>query len=157
MNGNEEAKLLTLMEAMFNGQKRTLNMVEAAIEKFSSTETEITKLNRKMNSMQEVMLRQNGTVHTLLLNLQNDSSNLRSDFLNLRNEISARLDAIVARLEDIDRLLDERASDIKRAQIDLISQYNDVLNAVQDSSQAARMVRDLDVRLTEVENKIARL
>ncbi|TWF57028.1 hypothetical protein [Neorhizobium alkalisoli] len=150
MNGNEEAKLLALMEAMFNGQKRTLNMVEAAIEKFSSTETEITKLNRGMNTLQELLLRQNGAAHTLLLNLQND-------FSNLRNEISSRFDAIVARLEDIDRLLDERANDIKRAQIDLISQYNEVLNAVQDSSQAARMARDLDVRLTEVENKIARL
>lgn len=58
MTGSDETKLLALIEALFNGQKRTLTMVEAAIEKFSTVETEITKLNRKMNSLHELSSRQ---------------------------------------------------------------------------------------------------
>ncbi|MFS2150967.1 hypothetical protein [Rhizobium sp. Rhizsp42] len=57
MSDSETAKMLAIMEAMFNGQKRTLGMVEAAIDKFSTVETEISKLNRKMNSLHELVLR----------------------------------------------------------------------------------------------------
>jgi len=85
---NEETKLLALMEAMFNGQKRTLGMVEAAIEKFGSVETEITKLNRKMNTLHELALRQH-------------------------SETSGRLEAISSRMEETERLLDDRARDLR--------------------------------------------
>ncbi|MBB3963667.1 hypothetical protein [Rhizobium metallidurans] len=57
MGDSETARMLAMMEAMFNGQKRTLGMVEAAIDKFSTVETEISKLNRKMNSLHELALR----------------------------------------------------------------------------------------------------
>lgn len=121
MSGNEETKLLALMEAMFNGQKRTLGMVETAIEKFSSVETEIAKLNRKMNAVHELALRQHG-------------------------ETSGRLEAISARLEETERLLDDRARDLTRTQIDVVGQYNEVLTALQDASHAfaspRRSVRD---------------
>jgi hypothetical protein len=129
---NEETKLLALMEAMFNGQKRTLGMVEAAIEKFGSVETEITKLNRKMNTLHELALRQH-------------------------SETSGRLEAISSRIEETERLLDDRARDLSRTQIDVVGQYNEVLTALQDASHASRLAEEVSSRLTEVENKIAHM
>ncbi|WP_105441019.1 hypothetical protein [Neorhizobium sp. T25_13] len=132
MSENEETKLLALMEAMFNGQKRTLGMVEAAIEKFGSVETEITKLNRKMNTLHELALRQH-------------------------SETSGRLEAISSRIEETERLLDDRARDLSRTQIDVVGQYNEVLTALQDASHASRLAEEVSSRLTEVENKIAHM
>lgn len=132
MSENEETKLLALMEAMFNGQKRTLGMVEAAIEKFGSVETEITKLNRKMNALHELALRQH-------------------------SETSGRLEAISSRLEETERLLDDRARDLSRTQIDVVGQYNEVLTALQDASHASRLAEEVSSRLTEVENKISHM
>ncbi|MDM9628119.1 hypothetical protein QTL95_19690 [Rhizobium sp. S152] len=129
---DEEKKLLALMEAMFNGQKRTLGMVEAAIEKFNSVEIEITKLNRKMNGLHDITVRQH-------------------------SETSGRLDAISARLDETERLLDDRARDLARTQIDLAGQYNDVLTALRDSAHASRSADELGARLADVENKIAHL
>jgi hypothetical protein len=129
---NEETKLLALMEAMFNGQKRTLGMVEAAIEKFGSVETEITKLNRKMNTLHELALRQH-------------------------SETSGRLEAISSRMEETERLIDDRARDLSRTQIDVVGQYNEVLTALQDASHASRLAEEVSSRLTEVENKIAHM
>lgn len=132
MGEGEEAKLLALMEAMFNGQKRTLSMVEAAIDKFNSVETEITKLNRRMNMLHELTVRQHG-------------------------ETSGRLDAISARLEDTERLVDERARDLSRTQIEVVGQYNDVLTALRDASQAFRLAEEVKGGLAEIEKRIARL
>lgn len=132
MGEGEEAKLLALMEAMFNGQKRTLSMVEAAIDKFNSVETEITKLNRRMNTLHELTVRQHG-------------------------ETSGRLDAISARLEDTERLVDERARDLSRTQIEVVGQYNDVLTALRDASQAFRLAEEVKGGLAEIEKRIARL
>nr|WP_250814079.1 hypothetical protein [Neorhizobium tomejilense] len=132
MSENEETKLLALMEAMFNGQKRTLGMVEAAIEKFGSVETEITKLNRKMNTLHELALRQH-------------------------SETSGRLEAISSRMEETERLIDDRARDLSRTQIDVVGQYNEVLTALQDASHASRLAEEVSSRLTEVENKIAHM
>jgi hypothetical protein len=132
VSDSETAKMLAIMEAMFNGQKRTLGMVEAAIDKFSTVEIEISKLNRKMNSLHELALRHH-------------------------SETSGRLEAISARLEETERLLDDRANDLKRTQIDVVWQYNEVLTALRDASHASRIAEEVQSRLTEVEAKIAHL
>ncbi len=132
MSDSETAKMLAMMEAMFNGQKRTLGMVEAAINKFSTVESEISKLNRKVNGLNELALRHH-------------------------SETSGRLEAISARLEETERLLDDRAVDLKRTQIDVVGQYNEVLTALGDASHASRIAEEVRSRLTEVEAKIAHL
>ncbi|MDH4413305.1 MAG: hypothetical protein QE484_08370 [Rhizobium sp.] len=130
MAGTDETKLLALMEALFNGQKRTLTMVEAAIEKFSTVETEITKLNRKMNSLHDLASRQH-------------------------SETSARLGAMISRLDEAEAMLDERSRDIKRTQIEVVGQYNEVLTALQDASNAFRIAEDVNTRLIVVESKLS--
>jgi uncharacterized phage infection (PIP) family protein YhgE len=130
MAGTEDTKLLALIEALFNGQKRTLSMVEAAIEKFSTVETEITKLNRKMNSLQDLASRHH-------------------------SETSNRLSAIISRIDEAEAVLDERSRDFKRTQIEVVGQYNDVLNALQDASNAFRIAEDVNTRLLAVEAKLS--
>lgn len=132
MADSEESKLLSVISAMFEGQKRTLGMVEAAIEKFSSVETEITKLNRKMNALHEIGLRHH-------------------------SETSNRLEAISARIEETERLLDDRSGDIMRTQIDVVGQYNEVLTALRDASHAFRIAEEVRTRLNEVEQRIAHI
>ncbi len=132
MTEGEEARLLAIMNAMFEGQKRTLGMVEAAIEKFDSVGTEITKLNRRMNALQELAVRNHA-------------------------ETSGRLDAISFRLEETERVLDEHGRVIKKMQIEVVSQYNEVLTAVRDASYASRIADGMDARLAEVERRIAHL
>lgn len=130
MAGTDETKLLSLVEALFNGQKRTLSMVEAAIEKFSTVETEITKLNRKMNSLHELASRHH-------------------------SETSTRLGAIISRIDEAEAMLDERSRDIKRTQIEVVGQYNEVLTALQDASNAMRIAEDVNTRLITVESKLS--
>ncbi|MFN4206103.1 MAG: hypothetical protein ACK4HG_06885 [Agrobacterium albertimagni] len=130
MTGMDETKLLALIESVFNGQRRTLSMVEAAIEKFGSIETEITKLNRKMNSLHEVASQHH-------------------------SETSTRLGAIISRLDEAEAMLDERSRDIKRTQIEVVGQYNEVLTALQDASNAMRIADDLNTRLITVESKLS--
>ncbi|MCD2180127.1 hypothetical protein [Rhizobium sp. C1] len=132
MTEGEEARLLAIMNAMFEGQKRTLGMVEAAIEKFDSVGTEITKLNRRMNALQELAVRNHA-------------------------ETSGRLDAISFRLEETERVLDEHGRVIKKMQIEVVSQYNEVLTALRDASYASRIADGMDARLAEVERRIAHL
>ncbi len=132
MTEGEEARLLAIMNAMFEGQKRTLGMVEAAIEKFDSVGTEITKLNRRMNALQELAVRNHA-------------------------ETSGRLDAISFRLEENERVLDEHGRVIKKMQIEVVSQYNEVLTALRDASYASRVADGMDARLAEVERRIAHL
>lgn len=130
MTGPEDTKLLALIEALFNGQKRTLNMVEAAIEKFSTVETEITKLNRKMNSLHELASLHHG-------------------------ETTTRLGAIISRIDEAETLLDERSRDLKRTQIEVVGQYNEVLTALQDASNAFRIAEEVNTRLVVVEGKLS--
>lgn len=132
MTEGEEARLLAIMNAMFEGQKRTLGMVEAAIEKFDSVGTEITKLNRRLNALQELAVRNHA-------------------------ETSGRLDAISFRLEENERVLDEHGRVIKKMQIEVVSQYNEVLTALRDASYASRIADGMDARLAEVERRIAHL
>jgi uncharacterized phage infection (PIP) family protein YhgE len=130
MAGTDETKLLSLVEALFNGQKRTLSMVEAATEKFSTVETEITKLNRKINSLHELASRHH-------------------------SETSTRLGAIISRMDEAEAMLDERSRDIKRTQIEVVGQYNEVLTALQDASNAMRIAEDVNTRLITVESKLS--
>ena len=164
MNENGEAKLLALMEALFNGQKRTLGMVEAAIEKFSTVETEIIKLNRKVNGLQELALRQQSETSGRLdavsaqMGLLDDRlDNLNELALRHQRETSGRLEAISARFEETEKLLDDRAGDITRIQIDVVGQYNEVLTALRDASHAFRIAEEVSARLTEAERRIAHL
>jgi len=129
MTDEDPSRLLPLLNALFEGQRRTLGMVEAAINKFSSVETEITKLNRKMNGLQEVVVRQH-------------------------SETTGRLDALATRMEDTERLLDDRARDMKSAQIDLAGQYNDILTALQNSSHALRLSEENSARIDELERRL---
>ncbi|MFN3364134.1 hypothetical protein D4A92_12410 [Rhizobium rosettiformans] len=130
MTGMDETKLLALIESVFNGQRRTLSMVEAAIEKFGSIEIEITKLNRKMNSLHELASQHH-------------------------SETSTRLGAIISRLDEAETMLDERSRDIKRTQIEVVGQYNEVLTALQDAANAMRIAEDLNTRLIAVESKLS--
>ncbi|MFN3502548.1 MAG: hypothetical protein ACK4ZJ_09815 [Allorhizobium sp.] len=130
MTGMDETKLLALIESVFNGQRRTSSMVEAAIEKFGSIEIEITKLNRKMNSLHELASQHH-------------------------SETSTRLGAIISRLDEAETMLDERSRDIKRTQIEVVGQYNEVLTALQDAANAMRIAEDLNTRLIAVESKLS--
>ncbi len=106
-NNDDPERLLPLLEALFEGQRRTLGMVETAINRFSAVETEITLLNRKMNGLQETTVQQVGNIEELLVRQHASTAN--------------RLNAIHARIEDTERLLDDRTRDIKSAQLDLAS------------------------------------
>lgn len=130
MTGMDETKLLALIESVFNGQRRTSSMVEAAIEKFGSIEIEITKLNRKMNSLHELASQHH-------------------------SETSTRLGAIISRLDEAETMLDERSRDIKRTQIEVVGQYNEVLTALQDAANAMRIAEDLNTHLIAVESKLS--
>ncbi len=141
MSDNEATKLLPLLNALFEGRRRTLGMVEAAIENFSSVETEITKLNRKMNGLQDSNMRQFGTLQELAV--------------RQHGETTGRLDAVSVRIEDMERQLDERARDVKRTQIDLTGQYNDILTALQNASQALRISEETSIRLHDLENRMS--
>lgn len=140
MTDQDPARLLPLLNALFEGQRRTLGMVEAAINKFSSVETEITKLNRKVNGLQESTTQQIGGLEELMV--------------RHHHATTGRLDALATRLEDTERLLDDRARDMKSAQIDLAGQYNDILTALQNSSHALRLSEENSVRINELEQRL---
>jgi len=139
-NNDDPERLLPLLEALFEGQRRTLGMVETAINRFSAVETEITLLNRKMNGLQETTVQQVGNIEELLVRQHASTAN--------------RLNAIHARIEDTERLLDDRTRDIKSAQLDLASHYNDSRTALQNASHALRQSRENADRLDALERNL---
>jgi hypothetical protein len=65
-----------------------------------------------------------------------------------------RLDAIAARLEEVERLDDERAGDIKKLRIELITQYNDILSALQMASNSAADAKEFRERPEQIERRL---
>lgn len=179
----DEGRMLIALNALIDGQKRTLRMVETAIDRYSTIGTELTKLNRKLNASHELALRNHGEVSQRIdvandLALRNhgevsqriDAVNdqalrnhsdvlhrldtVQEAALRSQNAVMTRLDAIAARLEEVERLEDERAREIKEIHVDLVSQYNDILSAIQMASNSVADTRDFRERLEQLERRL---
>lgn len=143
----DEGRMLIALNALIEGQKRTLRMVETAIERYSTLETELTKVNRKLNAAHELALRNHGEI-SQRIDAVNDLA------LRNYNSIMTRLDAIAARLEEVERLEDDRAGEIKKIHIELSSQYNDILSALQMAWNSVADVNDFRARLEQLERRL---
>ncbi|WP_075214830.1 hypothetical protein [Mongoliimonas terrestris] len=131
-----ENKILNSLSVLVEGQKKTLQYVSMAIDKFSVIETEMTKTSRRLISVEERL------------------AHLQTETRSGASTIALRLDGVASRLEEIERTLDSQHDAIVVANRDLVDQYNQILTALQTSMDAANNGSDLADRVADLERRL---
>jgi chromosome segregation ATPase len=153
-NDRYEGRPLIAFNALIDGQKRTLWSLETAIEKYSRVNMEIAKFSRRLNAVQAEMLARTDTLQgDLFARMANINEGVLAELGKLSanmDELSgridtlvARMDALVARFEEAERFGDERTTDIKKLQLEMASQLNDILSTMQLATASSLDVKSL--------------
>ncbi|MBB1248334.1 hypothetical protein [Rhizobium sp. G21] len=102
-----------------------------------------------------------------VLEMRSEHTLFRSDFAQFRTDVTHRLDALAHRLEalaqrlealhhrmeDIENTLDANSEHIREMRIELRSQYNDILTALQGGLQNTTALSDLTERVEALERR----
>jgi chromosome segregation ATPase len=138
-----------MIDALLNGQRRTVMHLETLATRVDQLTGEMVKFSRN-----QIQLRSD------VGDIRGEIGELRADFdrrfemIDRRFEaIDRRFDAILARLDESDAAADKNADDIRKMRIELTSQYNDILNALQSGHQAKLDIDEINARLDELERR----
>jgi chromosome segregation ATPase len=86
-----------------------------------------------------------------MIDIKIDLGQLRSELGQLGLGIELRLDAILHRLDALASEIHDNAGHIRELRAEGVSQYNEILNALQDGHQNRMSLSDLSDRVTELE------
>jgi chromosome segregation ATPase len=89
--------------------------------------------------------------------LKSEFGQLRGEFGQFRSSIELRLDAILHRLDALESEVHDNTGHIRELRADGLSQYNEILNALQDGHQNRMSLSDLADRVSELERLAGRL
>ncbi|WP_133170090.1 hypothetical protein [Kumtagia ephedrae] len=131
-----------MIEALLNGQRRTVMHLETLATRVDQLTGEMVKFSRN-----QIQLRSD------VGDIRGEIGELRADVDRRFEAIDRRFDAILARLDESDAAADKNADDIRKMRIELTSQYNDILNALQSGHQAKLDIDEINARLDELERR----
>jgi predicted nucleic acid-binding Zn-ribbon protein len=144
-----QKRLIHQFSAVLDGMKTLNSNISANIDAIGRFESEFTKLSR-----------QNTQVRGDVLEVRSDFAQFRTDVthrfdaLEHRLEsLAQRLEALHHRMEDIENTLDANSEHIRETRIELRSQYNDILTALQGGLQNTTALRDLTERVEALERR----
>ncbi|MDQ6434517.1 hypothetical protein RB623_10695 [Mesorhizobium sp. LHD-90] len=124
-----------LVEALPNGQRRTVAHLETLATRVDELTREMVKFSRNQ------------------IQLRSDVAELRAEVDVKLVTIDRRFEAILARLDELDAVVDKNADDIRKMRIEIVGQYNDILNALQSGHQAKLDIDEINARLDELERR----
>lgn len=114
----------TMIETLLNGQRRTVAHLDRLTTRVEELTAEMTKFSRNQIQMRSDM----GDMRAEM--------NARLAKIDRRFEaIDRRFDAILARLEELDQAVDKHGREIHEMRIEVVGQYNDILNDLQSGHQ----------------------
>ncbi|KAB0679261.1 hypothetical protein [Aureimonas leprariae] len=147
MPDNDLRALFPLLEAVIEGQKRSANQLAAFATRYDFIESSYDRLARQINRLQE------GQIEIVAELRKHDA-----EFQRLYGEsqrLSSRLDAMLQRLDEMDTRIDRLSDDIRSLRVELVGQYNEILNAVQAGTLNKVEIADLTERVEQLERQFA--
>ncbi len=146
--------LLNQMSMLIDGMKGLNNQIARQVEAMGRYDVEFIKLGRSMTKFESELLELRvdmGKVKLEVGQLRADIGHLRTEMGQFRAEMEFRLDAILKRIDDLEGRTHDIADHVEELRSDSLRQYNEVMNAVQDSYQNRMSLRDLEARVSELE------
>jgi chromosome segregation ATPase len=145
-----------MIDALLNGQRRTVTHLETLATRVDELTGEMMKFSRNQIQLRSDVGDIRGEIGELRADMEARFVGLdrRFDAIDRRFEaIDRRFEAVLTRLDDLDAATDKNADDIRKMRIELVSQYNDILNALQSGHQAKLNIDEINARLDELERR----
>ena len=135
--------------------------VGALTEKVGRQEAGFEKLSRQYHQLRQDIIKLDAKVESARRDLGAEVSELRAEFVKFQSllyarfaELLSRLDAIVVRLDEVESTIDLHAKELRAATIELLSQFNAILTATQDSARNQITLRELTERIERLERRL---
>ncbi|WP_162725060.1 MULTISPECIES: hypothetical protein [unclassified Rhizobium] len=135
---------------LIDGMKGLSTQVARQVDAMGRYDVEFFKLGRSMNKFENDLIDLRADMGGVKLEV----GRLRTEMGQFRSEMEARLGAILKRIDDLEGRAHDIADHIQELRSDSLRQYNEVINAVQDSYQNRMSVNDIEERLAELERLI---
>ena len=148
---------LSQLSVLIDGMKGLSTQVARQVDAMGRYDVEFFKLGRFMTKFENdlIDLRADmGGVKLEVGRLRTEMGQFRSEIGQFRSEMELRLGAILKRIDDLEGRTHDLADHIQELRSDSLRQYNEVINAVQDSYQNRMSVNDIEERLAELERLI---
>lgn len=138
-----------LVEALINGQRRTVAQIDRLATRVEELTGEMIKFSRNQIQMRSDIAELRADMDTRLSALDRRFEAIDRRF----DAIDRRCDAILSRVEELDEAVDKNATDIHKIRIELVGQYNDILNALQSGHHAKLDIEEINARLDDLERR----
>lgn len=151
-----QKRLIHQFSAILDGMKTLNSNISENISAIGRFESEFTKLSRQNTQVRGDVLEMKSE-HT---RTRSEIAQFRSDFAQFQTDVTHRFDALVHRLEallhrmeEIENTIDGNSEHIREMRIELRSQYNDILTALQGGLQNTIGLSDLTERVEALERR----
>ncbi|MBO9122110.1 MULTISPECIES: hypothetical protein [unclassified Rhizobium] len=152
MSGAPESQryFLSQLSVLIDGMKGLSTQVARQVDAMGRYDVEFFKLGRFMTKFENDLIDLRADMGGVKLEVDR----LRTEMGQFRSEMELRLGAILKRIDDLEGRTHDLADHIQELRSDSLRQYNEVINAVQDSYQNRMSVNDIEERLAELERLI---
>ncbi|MBB3966752.1 hypothetical protein [Rhizobium metallidurans] len=141
---------LSQLSVLIDGMKGLSTQVARQVDAMGRYDVEFFKLGRFMTKFENDLIDLRADMGGVKLEV----GRLRTEMGQFRSEMELRLGAILKRIDDLEGRTHDLADHIQELRSDSLRQYNEVINAVQDSYQNRMSVDDIEERLAELERLI---
>lgn len=93
-------------------------------------------------------------IDTEMAKLTRQSLKLHSELASFRSDITIRIEAVGTRIEELEHLSNQNAAEIKGARSEIVTQQNEILNAVQTGLGNLADANHIRDRLDELERRV---
>lgn len=119
-----QKRLISQLSSVIDGMKTLDDRISGNLDAVGRFEAEFAKLSRQNNQ------------------LRSDVLDVKSELTQFRAEASQRHQALLHRMDEIENFVDGNSNHIRELRIEIRSQYNDILTAIQDGLQNSIASRD---------------
>lgn len=143
MADGDIGRFIPLIEAVIEGQKRSSMQLAALNARNDLIDAAYDRLSRQINRLQEGQ-------EALAIELRGEIGRLNNRIDALHN----RIDAVLNRIDELENRMDRFSADLLATRSELVSQYNEILNALQAGLNTRRDLDDLTERVARLEQQV---
>lgn len=122
---------------LIDGMKGLNNQIGRQVEAMGRYDKEFTKIGIEIGGM------------------KSELGQIKIDLNQFRSRVDLQMEAVLRRMDIQDSLMHDSIDHIRELRSDSLRQYNEVINAVQDSHQNRMSLNDIEDRLAELERLIS--
>lgn len=159
-----EQTFVSMFDTLIDGQRKVMTLLGQLGTRVSENSAEMVKFSRNQIQMRSDIGELRADVAYLRSEMDrrfdavNESMNRRFDAAGDSVDrrfvaMEVRLDALLARMQEIEQSLDSVSTEIRDLKIELITQYNKVLNAIQSGERSLLDIEEIHARLDELERR----